>query len=150
MLGECSSKVDIGEDFNVDSGFEDSSDEDFVDKGVEGSDDDAVNNEEFDENVDDFDELFDTNVRSTESIKKAKVIKGQSNVPERDMENPEFELGMLFGNAAIFRRPENPILNKKNITFKKNDKWKVRGKCSSPCECQVYASKYRMGKTPCK
>ncbi|KAM7495991.1 hypothetical protein LguiA_020405 [Lonicera macranthoides] len=48
----------VGANCNLNSsGFEDSGYEDFVDKG---SDDDAINNEEFDENVNDFDELLDT------------------------------------------------------------------------------------------
>jgi len=162
--------VDISDDMG--SGFEDSSDEDFVYKG--GVDDDAVDNEEFEDNVDDFDELFDTSVRSNESRKKAKVMKGKSCnmpdpmdedkegvesdyansdelvsihssdeedggppmssrfrtfVPERDMESPDFELGVLFGNAAIFRRAvrQYSILNKKSITFKRNDRWKMEG-----------------------
>ena len=36
-------------------------------------------------------------------------------------------------------------MNRKIITFARKDRWKVRGKCSPPCEWQVYASKYKDG-----
>ena len=46
---------------------------------------------------------------------------------EIDLENPTFSIGMLFGNAAVFRKAirEYRIKNHKDLKFKKNDKDKI-------------------------
>ena len=59
------------------------------------------------------------------------------------MKNPQFAVGMLFATAKHFKDAvkEYSILNRKEISFVKNEKWRVRAKCKPPCNWMVFASK---------
>ncbi|KAK4833578.1 hypothetical protein QYF36_007516 [Acer negundo] len=63
--------------------------------------------------------------------------------PERDMQDLEFKVGMLFGTADIFRKAIRACAVKHmcDVNFKKNDQHRVRAVCKSEaCNWFVYAS----------
>ena len=65
-------------------------------------------------------------------------------IPERDVNDPTFKLGMLFASSDDFRNAcrEYSIMNKKDIKLRPNEKWRIRAKCKLPCPWVVFASKY--------
>ncbi|KAI9153472.1 hypothetical protein LWI28_011841 [Acer negundo] len=63
--------------------------------------------------------------------------------PERDMHDPEFKVGMLFGTADIFRKAirAHAVKHMRDVNLKKNDQHRVRAVCKSEaCNWFVYAS----------
>ncbi|KAK2635121.1 hypothetical protein Ddye_029913 [Dipteronia dyeriana] len=63
--------------------------------------------------------------------------------PERDMQDPNFKVGMLFGTTDIFRKAirAHAVKHKRDVKFQKNDKHRVRAVYKSEaCNWFVYAS----------
>ncbi|KAK2644972.1 hypothetical protein Ddye_020167 [Dipteronia dyeriana] len=63
--------------------------------------------------------------------------------PERDMHDPNFKVGMLFGTVDIFRKAirAHAVKHIHDVKFQKNDKHRVRAVCKSEaCNWFVYAS----------
>ncbi|XP_074337570.1 uncharacterized protein LOC141674769 [Apium graveolens] len=63
--------------------------------------------------------------------------------PITDMKDPEFQLGMLFPNAKIFRAAvrKQAIMHRRPIKICRNYGIRVRFICEKPCEWKIYASK---------
>ncbi|KAK0590542.1 hypothetical protein LWI29_028567 [Acer saccharum] len=62
---------------------------------------------------------------------------------ERDMQDPTFKVGMLFGTADIFRNTirAHAVKHMRDVKFKKNDQHRIRAVCKSEaCNWFVYAS----------
>lgn len=59
------------------------------------------------------------------------------------MDDPQFSIGMLFCDGDQVRRAirEYAILNRKKIRFVKNEPWRIRAKCASPCKWMIFVSR---------
>lgn len=63
-----------------------------------------------------------------------------------DMADPQFQLGLCFTDAALFRSAirQHSIVNGRDIRFSKNEKNKVQAVCKhKSCEWSVYGSQLR-------
>lgn len=64
-------------------------------------------------------------------------------IPERDMQDPHFKIGMRFSSAREFKDAVNEysLKHRKVIRYYTNEKWRVRAMCVGHCEWMIYASK---------
>ncbi|KAL3503823.1 hypothetical protein ACH5RR_033664 [Cinchona calisaya] len=64
---------------------------------------------------------------------------------ERDMMNPEIEIGLIFSTVHVYRKALRmySILKGFELKFKKNDSNKVIAICHRKCGWKIYASYYR-------
>lgn len=62
---------------------------------------------------------------------------------ESMMEDPNFQIGMIFADGDQVRRAirQYAIFNRKKIKLVKNERWRIRAKCAPPCEWLMFVSR---------
>ena len=62
---------------------------------------------------------------------------------QNDMEDPQFEMGMLFSSGQVFREAvrKHAILHQRGVRLKKNLSDKIKWVCTAGCDWKVYGIK---------